>query len=89
MSYLIVLLILVGVSVIYIKSYDFTFNDFAEKIDKRNNKSIIKLPHYVLKLLKFISKSFYLKTIYLNLSKISNHLTFDNALLLKKIKQND
>ena len=72
-----------------IKSYDFKFNDFAEKIACRNNKKIIKLPNYVLKMLKFIAKSCSLKTIYLTLSKISNHLTFDNSLLIKKIKQND
>lgn len=72
-----------------IKSYDFKFNDFAEKIAIRNNKKIIKLPNYVLKTLKFITKSFFFKKNYLTLSKISNHLTFDNSLFIKKIKQND
>lgn len=76
-----------------IKSYDFNFNDFAENIAKRNNKSIIKLPHYVLNILKFISKKCYLKTIYSTLLKISNNLTFDNSLFSKEInnknKQND
>ena len=72
-----------------IKSYDFKFNDFAEKIANRNNKTIIKLPNYILKILKFVAKRCSLKTIYMTLSKISNHLTFDNSLLLKKIKEND
>ena len=69
-----------------IKSYDAKFNDFAEKIARRKKTTIIKLPNYVLKILKFIAKIFSLKKIYFTLSKISNHLTFDNSLLLKKIK---
>lgn len=69
-----------------IKSYDEKFNDFAEQIARRNKTTIIKLPIFILKILKFITKILSLNKTYFTLSKISSHLTFDNSLLLKNIE---
>ena len=72
-----------------IKSYDFKFNELAEKIAGNNNKKIFKLPIFLLITLKFIAKILNLNKIYTILSKMSNNLTFDNSLITEKIENDD
>tara|TARA_B110000971_G_scaffold194865_1_gene208859 strand:- start:2453 stop:3304 length:852 start_codon:yes stop_codon:yes gene_type:complete len=72
-----------------IKSYDIVFNEFAEEIGMRTATEIFKLPYFVLRALKFISKILCFRLVYLTVLKISTHLTFDDSLLLEKIDQTD